>query len=313
MSGFDAEPADTLTPTLDLGLSTISHEGAIPFVQYVRHVLPLDGYLFWLRTKQTTVSGSLHIAIDQRQSEDESPAVNSVVFTTTEEIEALNDINPNVIWVGEWAGIKFAFSRRGPYYENAKLYHYAGEAVYPAMLSQLVDVGAQLPDDTLIISNSLPAWLTIRSYSPVWLVPNNPAVTLYPSFLVPDNLPPPYGVVHIDPNQTNAIQGAPLQGRRATHTQLATDTARITLYGLTNDQALDWFDTVNSFSYDTDVIGIMNMPVIRDEKRGQVGMNILAMKKTISFQVSYYQTRINDLARQMITAARATITPTGDA
>ena len=59
-------------------------------------------------------------------------------------------------------------------------------------------------------------------------------------------------------------------------------------------------DTVNQYSLDTDSIGIMNMPIVRDEKRPQSELQVIAMKKTIEFDVSYYQTRINDIARQLI-------------
>jgi hypothetical protein len=57
---------------------------------------------------------------------------------------------------------------------------------------------------------------------------------------------------------------------------------------------------VNQFSVDTDALGIMSMPIMRDEKRGQMELQAIAMKKTIEFDVSYYQTRINDIARQLV-------------
>ena len=44
----------------------------------------------------------------------------------------------------------------------------------------------------------------------------------------------------------------------------------------------------------------MNMPIMRDEKRGQMELQAIAMKKTIEIDVSYYQARINDIARQLI-------------
>lgn len=306
MSATQAEPADTLNPPLVQGLETISRDQAIQFVQYIRYVLPLDGYVFWLRTQQMTVQGSLHASAAEQQNEDESLAVNQVVFTTSTEVDSLNKIAPNTIWVGCWNGLKFAFSRRGPFFVNAGLYHYAGEAVYPAMESQLVDVGAELPRDTLVVSNSLPAWLAIQSYAPQWLVTPNPGITLYPSFAVPGNLPPPYGAVHIEPSQTRALQGAPTIRWHGHHHQLAADHVRVTLYGLTNDQAQDWFDTVNRYSYDQNIIGMMSPSIARDEKRGQVGLDILAMKKTLEFDVSYNQQRINDVARQLIETAAET-------
>jgi hypothetical protein len=291
------------------GLSTISVDQTIPFTQYIRHVLPLDGYVFWLRTQQTTIQGSLHVGADKQQNEDETISVNRVIFTTGEEVQLFNAIQPNTIWVGESSGVRFAFSRSGPRFKAAGLFHYVGDAVYPAMETQLVDVGQQLSDATLVVSNSLPAWLTLASYSPVWLDPPNPRVTLFPSFAVPDNLPPPYGTVHVLPESTTALQAVPLLDRVSNHAQLATDRVRITLYGLTNDAACDFLDLVISFSSDTDVIGLMNAPIIRDEKRTQAELGILAMKKTIEFDVSYYQLRVNNIARQMVEKVIVTYLP----
>ena len=298
----------TLNPTLAQGTEVLSQAQDVVFVQYIRYVLPLDGYVFWLRTQQTTIHGSLHVAVTRQQNVDESADIDRVIFTTSDEINSLNAIAPNTIWIGEWDGVKFAFATSGPFYENAGLFHYAGNAVYAYMESQLVDVGSQLPPDTLVVSNSLPAWLAIVAYNPVWLVPKNPQITLYPSFLIPDNIRPPYGVVHIDPNQTQGLQSTPHLNRYATHEQLATDRVRVSLWGLTNSQASDWFDTVNRYSEDTSAIGMMSTPaVIRDEKIIQVELGVIAMKKTIEFEIAYNQTAMRDTALQLIEKATAMV------
>jgi hypothetical protein len=291
------------------GLAVLSQYQAIPFVQYIRHVLPLDGYVFWLRTKQTIVSGSLHVAARKEQREDETIAVNRVILTTGEEVQEFNEIGPDTIWVGENQGIRFAFSQTGPFYQAAGLYHYAGDAVYPALESQLVDVGEQLSDATLIVSNSLPAWLTLKSYTPAWLVVPNPAVMLYPSFAVPDNLRPPYGAVHIEPAETLSISSLPAVCAMGAHSQLASDRVRVTLYGLTNAAVMAWLDLVYQFSYDTDTIGIMAPAIPRDEKRTQAELGILAMKKTFDFQVSYLQIALPNVARKLIATVVTTYFP----
>jgi len=54
---------------------------------------------------------------------------------------------------------------------------------------------------------------------------------------------------------------------------------RITLFGVRNDQALDFVACVNQYSLDYDMFGVMNMPTIRDEKRTQAELNVIAMKK----------------------------------
>jgi hypothetical protein len=308
------------------GLRTLSEDQTIPFTLYQRYVLPLDGYVFWLGTSNTIpVRGSIHVSADSQQREDESIAINRVVMTTGEEVSPFNHISPNQIWVGEISGVRFAFSRSGPRYRVAGFFHYNGDALYPAMSNLLVPLGAQLPTDTLVVSNSLPMWLSLQSYTPIWSNPPNPGITLYPSFAIPDNLPPPYGAVHIDPGGTSSLQATPLLGPLApiggaalgiptgttldtTHWQLVSDHVRITLYGLTNSQAMDFIDLVNRYSYDLGDIGMMSATPMRDEKRTQNELNILAMKKVVEFTVSYYQTRANHVARQLIEHASVALT-----
>ena len=129
-------------------------------------------------------------------------------------------------------------------------------------------------------------------------------------------------MVHID--DTRQLQATPLLGPTApvglaafgtvngttpdtTHWQLVSDRVRITLYGLTNQQALDWLDLVNSYSFDQDEIGIMSCETaVRDMKRTQAELGILAMKKVIEYRVSYYQSRANTVARQLVETALLT-------
>jgi hypothetical protein len=280
-----------LAAGLATGLQTLSENQQIQFTQYSQVVLPLDGYVFWVNTGQTvTAQGSLHQAIDQRQNEDETLAVNRIVFTSLVSVDEFNDISPTTIYIGQFNGVRFSFNRRGPFYQQADLYHYVGDAVYPALASQLVDSPGDLPADP-VVSNSLPVWLALNQFMP-----------MYPSYLLPANLEPPYAAVHIDPSETEALGSAPLLDRTSTHTQLTKDTVRITMYGLTNNQALDFQDYVFKYIINNDnVIGLMNMPIMRDEKRTQSELNVIAMKKTFELDVSYYQARVNTLARQLIT------------
>jgi hypothetical protein len=295
------------------GLELISQDQATPFTRYQRHVLPLDGYVFWLRTAAPTlVSGSVHVTRDKRQNEDETVAINRVVFTAVEPIQKFNDIGPNHMWVGEIDGVRFAFSRLGPQYNRITgLWHYDGNALYPALESQLVENGAQLSDRDLIVSNSLPAWLGLQFYNPIWLNAPNPEIQLFPSFLVPDNLRPPYGVVHIPPDSTRALQAFPALGHDTTSQhQLAADRVRVTLYGLTNEQVMAFTNLVLQFSQDTNIIGMMDeLPIVRDEKRTQAELGILAMKKSVTWLVSYQQQAIRDQARLLILSASATVFP----
>lgn len=288
-----------LAAGLAAGLETLSENQQIQFTQYTQVVLPLDGYVFWVNTGQTVMAqGSLHQSIDRHQNEDETLEVNRIVFTSLVSVDEFNDISPTTIYIGQFNGVRFSFNRRGPYYQQADLFHYIGDAVYPALSSQLVDSPSDLPAGP-IVSNSLPVWLTLNQIMP-----------MYPSYLLPANLEPPYAAVHIEPGDTEALGSAPFLDSTMTHTQLAKDHVRITIYGTNNNQALDFQDYV--FRYITnndDVMGLMNMPIMRDGKRTQSELNVIAMKKTFDVEVSYYQTRINTLARQLITSVIAQYFP----
>jgi len=83
-------------------------------------------------------------------------------------------------------------------------------------------------------------------------------------------------------------------------TQLARDRVRLTTFGVRNDAVQAFIAAINRQSVDFGVVGVMNVPIVRDEKRTQVELEILAMKKTIDFEVSYYQKGINNFAVQYI-------------
>jgi hypothetical protein len=142
----------------------------------------------------------------------------------------------------------------------------------------------------VVVSNSLPAWLTLNKVCPI-----------YPSFLLPDNLPLPYIAAHVIPEETHSIQPVPIIDLDGSHWQLARDRVRLTFYGLRNFNAVDWLDQALAFiGYDGEVMGLMNGPIIRDEKRTQAEIGVIAMKKTLEFEVSYYQQRVRALALQYI-------------
>ena len=300
-----------LNPALTQGYEELSAEETVTFTEYTQVVLPLDGYVFWLNTRVSMkAKASVHYSAVTREIEDETLSVNRIILTTNQEIQPFNIIAPDRLWIGVIDGVRFAFSQRGPYYKAAGLFHYAGDAVYPALASQLIDNTDQINDSTLIVSDSLPAWLQLKTYDPVWLAPPNPGITLYPSFLVPRNTVPPYGAVHIEPAQTRALQALASFDNTTTHSQLAADRVRITLYGLTNQQALDFLDLIVQYCRDdTKALGLMSTPIVRDDKRAQPEILAIAMRKTIDIEVSYYQSRINDIAREQIESVLVSFVP----
>jgi len=323
-----------LAADIAAGVNTLSLNQQLTFVPYTRVVLPADGYVFWAVNSSLpsiTVQGSLHYATDRHQNEDETPGVNQVVFTALAPVAGLNLVAPGVMYIttiyDNWAGdfdypdfndpdfnvetngILVAFSSRSPFYQQADTYHYVGTAIMPAMQSQFLSTIAGFDAITPVVSNSLPIWLSFNNYVPPYMGFSNTTLTLFPSFAVPDNAAPPYAAVHIEPASTTAIQPTPWYDSGLSPWQLGHDTVRITFYGLRNPDVMNFRDCVLQYSRDTSNIGMMGMPTIRDEKRTQVEASILAEKKTITFDVSYYQTTANAIARQLILSTQQTYLP----
>ena len=293
-----------LANTLAAATNEISSYQTIEFTQYSQIVLPADGYVFWVNTGVvTSVQGSLHYSTDQQQNEDETLNVNRVIFTALSQIDSFNEAEPTDLFIGTFEGIRFAFNARGSFYEQANLFHYLGNAVYPALSSQLIDSAADLPTEP-IVSNSLPIWLGQNSFAPV-----------YPSFLVPANVVPPYITAHIEPDMTEVPSfpeygwpgttesGSPAPLHDLPSTQLAKDRVRLTLYGFNNQKAIQYLVSLIEYSMDGNEFGFGNSPAIKDQKRTQSEMNVIAMKKTIDIDAWYFQSTADAIARRLILSA----------
>jgi hypothetical protein len=321
---------------LKAGVDAISLNQAITFTLYARLILPIDGSRFWVRADQVkqgalygatllngrrydqsgsittpaatiTVMGSLHYTSRTDQTEEETIGVNRVVFTSESQIQDFNVLGPGFIYIGEFTPqngeqpIRFAFAERGSFYEQSGLYHYVGHALYSDMVTQVIDNKLVGFDQSAVVSNSLPFWLQLNQWNfPTGVFPNL-IMPLFPSFLVTDNLHPPFAAVHVA--ETTAIQAMPFIDTSGSHWQLAQDRVRITTYGMRNNQIMDFIDCVNEYTLLTDNFGIMNMPIVRDEKKTQVELRIIAQKKVIEYDVSYYQSRSRQIALQMIGSA----------
>lgn len=317
-----------ISSDLKAGTRNLSADQSILFIRYLRVVLPIDGYVFWVRADLLSPSsvfnsssfnvtdidaelaieqpantidamGSLHYSIQRRQTPTEVISVNRITFTSEHRIEDLDTVGPMSIYIGEYEGQRFAFSERKNYYQQADLYHYVGDAVYPDMATQVIDDPRVLDLRNRVVSNSLPLWLNLNNYAPIYGFGNS--IPLFPSYLVPSNIRPPYA--SIDIKSTESLQGAPILTKRSTHLQLASDRVTVTMVGVRNDRALDFIDCVNQYSVDYGYLGIQNMPMPYDEKRSQEELSIIAQRKSIDFVVSYWQYRINDMARQIICQA----------
>jgi hypothetical protein len=285
-------------PILSEGLKVLSNNQRVTFTRYVSQVLPSDGFKFWVKASllnneiepfELSIQGSFHSSINQEQNEDETPAITSVLFTTTYEIAEMQEVDSKTIWIGNYGGARFAFTRRGKFYAQAGLYHYFGDAIYPAFESQIIDDLDQLNMDDLIASNSLPFWLYLET------------IPLYPSYLIPTNLPPPYGSIHID--NTKSLQAQYTVDENGNLDNWVQDTVNVTLYGANNNTAFDFLQEVQVYCQATENMGITNTPTVRDEKRTQSDINAIAQKKSVNFMVNYHQSRIGLVIRRMLADA----------
>jgi hypothetical protein len=320
----------TAKPQLAAGLiegaQTLAGNQLVEFTLYIKVVLPLDGYVYWVNAnllndsaiynmavpnvaeynvrgdnippKVITINGSFHFSADVLQFEDRTFAASHVKFTSPILITDFDKISPNMLYIATYEGIQFAFQKHDNYFKQADLYHYRGDAVYSTMTTQVINTVSDINYEDLVVSNSLPIWLTLNQYFP-----------MYPSYLVNQNLKPPFAAVDIDPRETTALQDFQLLDQNSTPNQLVHDKVRITIYGIKNHEALNFVNYVCQYSINTDNIGMMNMPVIQDEKQIQPELQVIAMKKSITFDVSYYQTTVNDIARKVIESAFITLTP----
>lgn len=299
--------------TLQAGIEQVSTQQNVQFTQYQKVVLSADGFVFWVATAvKLQVSGSLHYATDRMQDTDQTIGANDVILTSTSSISALNAIDPMTMWIANWPigeGIppmRIAFSKIGPFYENAGLWHYSGFAVFAAFESQIIDSEKDLPNEP-IVSNSLPIWLSYNKFAPV-----------FPSFLVPDNIRPPYIVAHIEPGQTEALGAFPIigpwpgdvepnSGASPLHdlsgSQLCRDTVTLVMYGFNNQNAQQYFQYLIEASVNDELFGFGNSPAVQDEKRTQVELAALAQKKSLTIIANYYQGTANITARRLLLSA----------
>lgn len=294
------------------GLEALDLEQAISFQRYTRVVFKSDGFVFWSPIAPKVVKGALTFGVESLQNEDETLGSATCLFTSEAQVTDFFDgVEGELLVATNDAGFRFAFSQQNGYFQQADLWHYWGRSIPPALSNLLLDDPNSIDPDRPVLSNSMPLWLGLNGFSSLYYggfsnkgVPFTVAAPiLYPSYLVSPNLKPPYGSVHIPEDYPQALQATPWLDRNRNHWQLVTDRVRITLFGLQNDEAMDFVDTVNQYSLVTDNIGIMDMPIVRDGIRVQNELSARAMKKVIDFQVSYYQVRSAQVARQLILSA----------
>lgn len=252
------------------------------------------------------VQGSFHYDSMTEQRADASVTTNTVVFTSLTLVQPFNQIGPDFLYIGSYHTIRFAFSSRGYLYEQADLYHYVGRAIYSTTATQVVD-DVDTFDPEVFNSNSIPIWMYMNYYAPPYPGGFTCPFQLYPAFLVDNNTPTPFGSIHVE--RTEALQPFPLLGRRMEADQLCRDRVTIHMYGASNAMASDFREFVEQYSRDWNKIGIATTGAITDANHIQSELQVIAQRKSITFEVNYLQSVSRDLARQYIIKAKCNFYP----
>jgi hypothetical protein len=247
-----------------------------------------------------SVMGSFHYDSKIEQEEDATYDSNTVIFSSLSEIQAFNNVGPDYLYIAHYKNITFAFSSRGRLYEQADLYHYSGQALRSRHASMIIDDPTQF-NPTLVVSNSLPIWLNMPNYVPPYPGFVCP-IPLYPSYLVDDNLPPPFGSVHIE--NTECLEMGTAFGPRLQQSQLTRERVKVHLYGCDNLMASNFVAFVEQYSLDWMKLGLSDSPAVKDIKLPQPEFKVLAQRKLVEFEINYRQNVIRDEFRQFIEHAK---------
>lgn len=326
-------------------IGVLSGEQTFTFELYKRVVLPMDGFVFWIKASELStyvgrndvgalysqtsfartafdalqkqadptpeqlqrykfsINGSLHISQEVFQEPDATYVNQDVSFTTKVQTVNFDSIASNELYIlsipdgyPDKLPLRIAFGRQRNRYTLAGLWHYTGKVINSIQATQVVDNANNINPDEVIVSNSMPYWLGMSTAT----------IPVYPAFLSPKNLTPPY--ITVDVQSTDAIQAIPLVADQYNQAQLVTDTIEFTMYGLNNSAALDFqIAVIENSEYGE--YGIQNMPVPIDEKITQSEFQVIAQKKVMKLQAAYYQYRAREYARRLITEAFIALTP----
>jgi hypothetical protein len=296
-----------MSDILGAGIAQISASQSVVFQRYERVILPYDGFVFWVRADLVNsncgalsmrVDGSLHISVDQQMRSTENISVQGVIFTTMHEVSSLAEIDDKTLWIGTIDGTRFSFTKRGKFIASAGVYHYYGDAIYPIMESQVIDDLSKIPTKR-IMSNGIPFFLSAFALGYTGTAP------IYPSHLSPTNIAPPY--VSVSSNNTRSVLNTYHVNQNGDIDNLVFETIVVTIYGNGNDEAFKFLHGMRDYRVDTEAFGVLNNPTIVDAFKPQSDLNVIAQKKTITFEINYRQSALAIENRKIISECIANI------
>lgn len=325
---------------LAAAIALISDNQQYTFNLHVRLILPIDGYVFWVRASSLSPTFLAQYLGDYNGSPLNSTTFNGIVkqlpsltpaqlanlqFSINASLHVTQMINQEDDATYAMQQVAFTtttavenFQNVAPgtmwittlptggfvgFGEQRNHYQLAGLWHYhgAALYSALA---TQIVDDPRLIH---PTLAIVSNSLPFWLALSTPSVPVFPAGLSPLNEAPPYVIA--DVQSTDPLGGAPLYDAMTSQSQLVSDKIRFTMYGLNNNAALDFQQAILQGSL-TGSYGMMNIPVPKDERKTQREFQVIAQKKTMLVEINYYQTRVRDIAQSLILKATIALTPT---
>jgi len=269
--------------TLFEGYQQLSGQQKITFTKYVQRVLPVDGWVFWVKASlidgeaapfTKVYSGTLHQSVNQTQEATKTNAVTNIILTANKPIDELKEVSATVMWLGEYDGSKFSFNVQNAFYDNARQYHYAGDAVYVENTPNIIDDIDDLDLENGIVTNCIPVFITL-----------NEQVQIYPAFLAPTNLKPPYATIEV--KDTRGIAAGQSYNPFEDSGMLQWDKVELTIYGLRKKQLSDFLKYLENQQLVTEAFGMYWLPSVQNENVPQSEINVLTNKKVLNFDVNY--------------------------
>jgi len=285
-----------LDNTLFEGYQQLSGNQKITFTRYVSKILPIDGWHFWVKAElldgetepfNKVVSGTLHQSVNQTQEATKSNAITSIILTVNQPIDLLKEVNQESMWLGEYDGSKFSFNIQNAFYDNANQFHYAGDAVYIENSDAFIDDINDLNLDDTVITNCIPLFIAL-----------NDQVQIYPAFLNPTNLKPPYATIEV--KQTTGVAAGITFNEFDDSKLMQWDKVELSIFGLRKKQLSDFLKYLTTKQLETEAFGIYWLPSIQNENIPQSEVNILTNKKVLSFDVNYVIEDIRNAATAFI-------------